>query len=126
MKKIMALILATVSFSSFALDCSMMQKNWRGNLGSKITNVNLSIHKPDQMEDASISFNDDGANTSFGLLKGRCEKQSDGSPSITLTRSAWGVNANLVARMTSENALEVTSFSYSMMSIHSSGSGTLN
>lgn len=130
MKKILgyfclALTIGLLSTSVFALDCNDIFGVWNGNLG-KLSSVRLYIHESDPNEDASISFNSGGIDYSYGMLKGKCKKNSDGSITLNLTRNSLGVNANLSARLTSPSQLVIESFSYSDHFGNGSGSGTLS
>lgn len=113
-----------VGSSTFALECSDSYGTWHGDLGS-LTSVALTIHQPDPMEGASISFEQDGGSTEFGLLTTNCSKNPDGSLTITFNRNSWGINSSGKATMVSSNTLIVNSFTYSMMYDNGSGSGTL-
>lgn len=119
------LVCVTLNSPLFALSCKNLFGIWKGNL-SPLTSVSLSIHKPDLIEDAMISFTDpSNVHIEYGMLHGNCQKEADGSILIRLARHAYGANVILIAKLNDKNQLIVTEFAYGDTLYKGNGRGLL-
>lgn len=118
--------LVTTVFASTTLSCNDILGLWGGDLGS-LSAVNLHIQDTggNRMEDASISFHPNpNESVGFGMLKGQCIQNPDGSVTMNLAVHYYSLNATVNTTLISPNQLKV-SFRGNDISEGYAGSGTL-
>lgn len=116
MKKILSyfmfVLVTSLPTMVFALECKDVFGVWKGSLGG-LSNVRFGTSSfGDPWQDAEVSFVNHGASTTVGMIRGSCQKNTDGSLSLVYIADRYGVNLNINAKLTNKKMLEVTLFNY--------------